>query len=71
MLPGPGVTQLSIFLGFMRGGWWGGVLAGLCFVLPALLIMLALTWAYASYGALPAMRGVFYGLAPVVVGIFA
>ena len=71
MLPGPGVTQLGIFLGFTRGGWWGGVLAGLCFVLPALLIMLALTWAYASYGSLPVMRGVFYGLAPVVVGIFA
>lgn len=71
MLPGPGATQLGIFLGFTRGGWWGGLLAGLCFVLPALLIMLGLTWAYAAYGALPVMRGVFYGLAPVVVGIFA
>ena len=71
MLPGPGATQLGIFLGFTRAGWWGGLLAGLCFVLPALLIMLSLTWAYATYGALPVMRGVFYGLAPVVVGIFA
>lgn len=71
MLPGPGATQLGIFLGFTRAGWWGGLLAGLCFVLPALLIMLGLTWAYASYGALPSMRSVFYGLAPVVVGIFA
>ena len=71
MLPGPGATQLGIFLGFTRAGWWGGLLAGLCFVLPALLIMLVLTWAYARYGALPSMRGVFYGLAPVVVGIFA
>ncbi len=71
MLPGPGATQLGIFLGFTRGGWWGGLLAGFCFVLPALLIMLSLTWAYASYGALPVLRGVFYGLAPVVVGIFA
>lgn len=71
MLPGPGATQLGIFLGFTRAGWWGGLLAGLCFVLPALLIMLALTWAYARYGALPSMRSVFYGLAPVVVGIFA
>ena len=71
MLPGPGATQLGLFLGYTRGGWWGGLLAGLCFVLPALLIMLSLTWAYATYGALPVMRGVFYGLAPVVVGIFA
>ena len=71
MLPGPGATLLGIFLGYTRGGWWGGLLAGLCFVLPALCIMLGLTWAYTAYGALPAMRGVFYGLAPVVVGIFA
>ncbi len=71
MLPGAGATQLGIFLGFVRAGWWGGLLAGLCFVLPALLIMLGLTLVYHQYGALPVMRGVFYGLAPVVVGIFA
>ncbi len=71
MLPGAGATQLGIFLGFIRGGWWGGLLAGLCFVLPAFLIMLALTWVYLRYGALPSMRDVFYGLAPVVVGIFS
>ena len=71
MLPGPGATLLGIFLGYTRAGWWGGLLAGLCFVLPALCIMLGLTWAYTTYGAMPAMRGVFYGLAPVVVGIFA
>lgn len=71
MLPGAGATQLGIFLGFTRAGWWGGLLAGLCFVLPALLIMLGLTWAYGQYGALPSLRGVFYGVAPVVVGIFA
>lgn len=71
MLPGAGATQLGIFLGHTRAGWWGGLLAGACFVLPALFIMLALTLAYVQYGALPQMRGVFYGLAPVVVGIFA
>jgi chromate transporter len=71
MLPGAGATQLGIFLGFARSGWWGGLLAGLCFVFPAFLIMLALTWFYSRYGALPSMRDVFYGLAPVVVGIFA
>lgn len=71
MLPGAGATQLGIFLGYLRGGWWGGLLAGLSFVLPALFIMLGLTWAYAQYGSLPSMRSVFYGVAPVVVGIFA
>lgn len=70
MLPGAGATQLGIYIGHVRAGWWGGLLAGLCFVVPAFLIMLALTVAYAEYGSLPRVRDVFYGLAPVVVGIF-
>ncbi len=71
MLPGAGATQLGIFLGHARAGWWGGALAGLCFILPALAIMLALTMLYAAYGDLPYARDIFYGLSPVVVGIFA
>jgi chromate transporter len=71
MLPGAGATQLGIYIGHARAGWWGGALAGLCFIMPAFFIMLALTAAYAEYGAIPAARDVFYGLAPVVVGIFA
>ncbi|HEX2185966.1 MAG TPA: chromate transporter, partial [Chloroflexota bacterium] len=70
MLPGAGATQLGIFLGHARGGWWGGVLAGLCFVLPAFGIMLTLTLTYAHLGATPLMRGGLYGLGPVVLGIF-
>ena len=70
MLPGAGATQLGIYIGYVRAGWWGGVLAGLCFIVPAFAIMLALTAAYAEYGALPAAKDVFYGLGPVVVGIF-
>lgn len=71
MLPGAGATQLGIFLGHARAGWWGGALAGLCFVLPALAIMLALTALYAAYGELTYARDIFYGLSPVVVGLFA
>ncbi len=71
MLPGAGATQLGIFLGYARGGWWGGLLAGLCFVLPAFFIMLALTAAYATFGGTPLMRSALYGLGPVVLGIFA
>ena len=70
MLPGAGATQLGIFLGYTRGGWWGGLLAGLCFVLPAFFIMLALTMGYAAYGATPLMSGALYGLGPVVMGVF-
>ena len=71
ILPGPGATQLGIFLGYTRAGWFGGLLAGLCFILPALVIMLTLTMLYNQLGGLPRARSVFYGLNPVVVGIFA
>jgi chromate transporter len=70
-LPGPGGIQLGIFLGYTRAGWWGGVLAGLCFIFPAFCILLSLTVIYDHYGALPSLRYLFYGLSPVVVGIFA
>jgi chromate transporter len=70
MLPGATATQLGIFLAYARGGWWGGLLGGLCFVLPAFAVMLALTIAYASVGTLPVMRGALYGVGPVVLGIF-
>src|SRR5471030_3510994 len=70
MLPGPGATQLGIFVGYERAGWRGGLVAGLCFILPAFFIMLALTLIYSSYGAMPELRGAFYGLGPVVLGIF-
>ncbi|MBI3329480.1 MAG: chromate efflux transporter [Nitrospinae bacterium] len=68
--PGPSGIQLGIFLGYTRAGWWGGVLAGLCFILPAFCILLSLTLIYHHYGALPHIRHLFYGLSPVVVGIF-
>jgi chromate transporter len=70
-LPGPGGVQLGIFLGHTRAGWWGGVLAGLGFILPAFCILLSLTLIYEHYGALPRIRHLFYGLSPVVVGVFA
>jgi len=70
MLPGAAGAQLGIFLGYSRGGWWGGLLAGLCFVLPAFFIMLALTMTYGLFGATPVMKGALYGLGPVVLAIF-
>src|SRR6266568_8232498 len=70
LIPGATMTQLCMFLGYARGGFWGGLIAGLCFVLPAFAIMLALTVTYAYLGATPIMRGGLYGLGPVVVGIF-
>jgi chromate transporter len=71
MLPGATATQLGIFLGYARGGWWGGLLAGVCFVLPAFFVILGLTIAYAGLGVIPVVRGALYGLGPVVLAIFA
>jgi chromate transporter len=71
MLPGPGAAQLGIFLGHAKGGLLGGTLAGIAFILPAFLIMLALSAAYDALGALAVARHAFYGIGPVVVGIFA
>lgn len=71
ILPGPIAAQLAIFVGHARAGMAGGVAAGVCFILPGLAIILALSTAYGLFGALPAMRDAFYGIGPVVLGIFA
>src|SRR5881296_2466372 len=70
MLPGATAAQLSIFLGYARGGWWGGLLGGLCFVLPGFFVLLVLTMGYAALGVTPMLRGALYGLGPVVMGIY-
>ena len=61
MLPGPSGAQLSLFLGYIRAGWWGGLLAGLCFLLPSFVVMVTLTLLYTHYSALPGLRGVVPG----------
>src|SRR5256886_15109847 len=65
MLPGATAAQLAIFLGYARGGWWGGLIGGLCFVLPAFFVMLAFTVAYPPLGVTPVIRGGLFGLGPV------
>src|SRR5215813_4090771 len=71
MVPGATATQLAIFLAYERGGWWAGLLGGLCFVLLGFVIMLALAITYAGLGFTPIARGALYGLGPVVIGLFA
>jgi len=70
VLPGATATQLGIFLGYVRGGWWGGLLAGACFAVPAFVVMLALAVGYAALAVSPILRGALYGLGPVVLAIF-
>lgn len=71
LIPGPSSTELAIYLGYLRAGWPGLVVAGVCFIGPAMLIVLALAWAYVMYGALPQIGWLFYGIQPVVVAIIA
>ena len=69
MLPGPTSTEIAIYLGYLRAGWVGLVLGGVCFIAPAMLIVLALAWVYVTYGGLPQVGWLFYGIQPVVVAI--
>jgi chromate transporter len=69
ILPGPSSTQLAIALCRRRGGWRGLVVGGLCFIAPAMTIVLLLARAYVRYGATPTGKDVLYGIAPVVAAI--
>jgi chromate transporter len=71
LIPGPSSTELAIYLGYVRADWPGLLVAGVCFIGPAMLIVLALAWAYVTYGALPQVGWLFYGIQPVVVAIIA
>jgi chromate transporter len=71
LIPGPNSTQLAIILGYVRAGWPGLILAGVCFIGPAMLIVLALAAVYVRFGALPEVGWALYGIKPVVVAIIA
>ena len=69
MIPGPTSTELAIFLGFERAGWSGLVLGGVCFILPAMLIVMALAWGYVRFGTTSQVGWLFYGIKPVIIVI--
>ena len=71
VIPGPGSTQMAVYLARRRAGWPGLVVGGVCFILPAMLIVLGLAWAYVEYGTTTIGRGLLYGITPVVVGLVA
>jgi len=71
MLPGPPAVQLAIFVGYQRCGLAGGIAAGLCFMLPAFFILLALTLLYTRYGALGIVSDALHGIGAAVLGVFA
>jgi chromate transporter len=71
MLPGPEALQLAIYVGYLKKKLVGGILAGLTFILPGALIMIALSWIYITYSGLPQVNNVLYILKPAVLGIIA
>ena len=71
LIPGPNSTELAIYLGYLRAGWSGLILAGICFIGPAMLIVLTLAWLYVRFGSLPQITWLFYGIKPVVIAIVA
>ena len=69
LIPGPNSTELAIHIGYKRRGWAGLVIAGVCFILPASLIVTTIAWFYVRYGKLPEVGSVLYGLKPVIIAI--
>ena len=69
VLPGPEAQQLATYIGWLMHGTWGGIVAGVLFVLPSLFILIALTWIYLVYSEVPAVTGILYGIKPAVTAI--
>ena len=69
LLPGPEAQQLATYIGWLMHKTRGGIVAGVLFVLPSLLILMALSWIYIAYGDVPLVAGLFYGIKPAVTAI--
>ena len=69
LLPGPEAQQLATYIGWLMHRSWGGVVAGVLFVLPSLFILIALSWVYIAFGDVALVAGIFYGIKPAVAAI--
>ena len=69
MLPGPEAQQLATYIGWLMHRTWGGIVAGGLFVLPSVFILIALSWIYVTWGNVPVVAGIFYGIKPAVTAI--
>jgi chromate transporter len=71
LIPGPSSTELAIYIGYVRAGWWGLVIAGVCFILPAMAIVWGLAIGYTRVQEVPQAIAAFAGIKPVVVVLTA
>ena len=69
LIPGPNSTEMAIYIGFLRAGLPGLIIGGVCFIVPAMLIVLVLAWVYVRFGATPQATWALYGIKPVVIAI--
>lgn len=69
LIPGPNSTEMAIHLGYARAGWPGLLVAGSVFILPAMLIVLALAWLYVRFGTTPEATWLLYGIKPVIIAV--
>jgi len=69
LVPGPSSTEMAIHIGHQRAGWRGLVVAGVCFIVPAMLIVIACAWGYARFGSLPQIQNIMYGVKPVIIAV--
>jgi chromate transporter len=71
LIPGPNSTEMAIHLGHRRAGVPGLIVAGVCFIAPATLMVMGLAWVYVRFGKVPQVEGVLYGVKPVMVAVVA
>src|SRR5207245_2449269 len=71
LMPGPLAAQLAMYLGYVHYRIAGATVAGIAFVLPSFVMVVAIGWAYVRYGGLPGMQAAFYGVGAAVIGIIA
>lgn len=69
LIPGPNSTEMTMHIGRERAGWKGLILAGTCFILPAVLITALFAWLYRQYGQLPEVKPFIYGIKPAIIAI--
>jgi chromate transporter len=69
LIPGPNSTEMAIHLGYLRAGWPGLALGGVCFIVPAMTIVLTLAWAYVAHGTRAEAFAALYGIKPVIIAV--
>jgi chromate transporter len=69
LIPGPNSTEMAIHIGHEKGGWKGLIVAGICFIFPAVIITGFFAWLYKEYGQIPEVKPFLYGIKPAIIAI--